>query len=217
MHLHFLTLKRQANFLKERIYRSIIRDSFSQVKNEWVLHLGLPDGGEKYLQLSCHPRYPFAVLSYSIKRQKNSTTVMEESLNQKTTNLQIIPGERIIRMDFENTNLKLMINLFTTNSNFFIVNDDNLIINSFKKSKTLIETTYSIPDSTQTDISAITSSQLLKMIRSNSEKSLLPFLKKNFFHLNQTVLNEIFFRLEIPRNTSSEKLQDEHIIKLYDE
>ena len=215
MHLHFLTLKRQADFLQERISSAVIQDSFTQTKNEWILQLDLPDGNEKYLQLSCHPRFPFIILNDSIKWQKNSTTVMEELLGLKISNLKIIPGERIIRMHFENTDLRLIIHFFTTNSNFFIVNEGDLIINSFKKSKALKETAYSIPESIQTDISSISSSQLIKVIRSNSERSLLPFLKKNFLHLNQTVLNEIFFRLEIPKNTSSEKLEDKDLIKLY--
>lgn len=217
MHLHFLTLKRQTNFLKEKISGAIIHDSFTQVKNEWILQLDLPDGDEKYLQLSCHPRFPFVILNESIKRQKNSTSVMELLLKLKIKDFDIIPGERILRIDFENSDLKLLIHLFTTNSNFFIVDKSNRIVNSFKKNKALKQTAYSIPDSIQNDIFSISTSQFLKLIKSTSEESLLTFLKKNFYHLNQTVLNEIFFRLDISKNAPIEKLEDNQLKKIYTE
>lgn len=217
MHLHFLTLKRQANYLKKNISGAFILNSFTQVKNEWILQLVLPDDNEKFLQLSCHPHFPFVILNDSIKKQKNSTIVMEELQNLKINDLKIVPGERIFRMDFEKSDLRLMIHLFTTNSNSFIVNRDNLIINSFKKSKVFKETTHKIPDSIQTDICSISHSQFLKIVKNKSEISLLPFLKRNFYHLNQTVLNEIFFRLEIPKSASIEKLEDDQLKTIHAE
>jgi len=215
MHLHFLTLKRQTDFLEERITDATIQDSFTQVKNEWILHLLLPDKKQSFLQLSCHPRFPFMIINDSIKRQKNSTTVMSELLESKIRDLQIVSGERILEMAFDKTGQKLMLHLFTTNSNFFLVDQYSLIINSFKKSKSLKRTTYSIPVSSRLDISAITSSEFAEMARRESEKKLLSFLKKKFFHLNQTVINELFFRWGTPHDALIQNLESDQLAKLH--
>ncbi|NIT99812.1 MAG: hypothetical protein GWN01_02360, partial [Nitrosopumilaceae archaeon] len=170
--------------MRTRIVGTAIQNSFTQVKNEWILHLVSPQGEEIFLQLSCHPRFPFVILNDSIKRQQNSTTVLEELLALRISDLQIMPGERILRMDFDDSELKLIIHLFTSNSNFFIVGKNHLIINSFKKSKALKQTTYSVPENSQADITSLSSSQFLEMVESDAEKALAKFLKKSFFQLN---------------------------------
>lgn len=148
------------------------------------------------------------VLNDSIKRQKDSTKVMEELIGLTIADLQILPGERILRMDFDQVDLKLIIHLFSTNSNFFIVDQSNVIINSFKKRKALAQTCYFFPKSTQIDITAIPPSQFMGMVKAHTDKPLAAILKKNFFHLNQTIMNELLFRLNMPADTCIEDIQD---------
>ncbi len=174
-----------------------------------------PQGEEIFLQLSCHPRFPFVILNDSIKRQQNSTTVLEELLALRISDLQIMPGERILRMDFDDSELKLIIHLFTSNSNFFIVGKNHLIINSFKKSKALKQTTYSVPENSQVDITSLSSSQFSEMVKSDAEKPLSKFLKKNFFHLNQTVTSELLYWLKIPMDAAIKNLENGQLAKLH--
>lgn len=215
MHLHFLTLKRQTDFLREKIASASIQDSFTQVKNEWILHLLLPEKEEFFLQLSCHPRFPFIIINDSIKRQKNSTVVMEELPGSVITDLQIVPGERILEMTFDKTGQKLMLHFFTTNSNFFLIDQSRSIINSFKKSKSLKGTTYSIPESSRLDISALSSSEFTEMAKRDSEKKLLSLLKKSFFHVNQTVAHELLFRQGISPDAVIQNLTSDQLAKLH--
>ncbi|HQU73003.1 MAG TPA: hypothetical protein PLG66_11945, partial [Calditrichia bacterium] len=64
MHLHYLTLERQAAFLAARLRGSNIRDSFTQRKNEWVITLDVPGSAEPaFLLLGCDGQYPFVLLS----------------------------------------------------------------------------------------------------------------------------------------------------------
>lgn len=215
MHLHFLTLKRQTDFLAERIAGTTVLDSFTQVKNEWVLHFLLPNQDESFLQLSCHPRFPFVIINDSIRRQKNSTIVMEELLQTRITDLRIVRGERIFEMTLDASGKKLVLHLFAANSNFFLINSSGSIINSFKKSKSLKGTTYSIPESTRLDISVTTSSQFTEMTTGEPGTQLLSFLKKNFFQFNQTVARELLFRRGIPHNALIQDIPSEQISGLH--
>lgn len=217
MHNHHLTLEHQAGFIRERITGATIQDSFTQVKNEWILHLSYPDNEESYLHLSCHAHFPFIVMTDSIRREKNSTTVMEELLQLKIADLRIVPGERILEMTFHRTRQSLMIHLFTTNSNFFLIDESRRIINSFKKSKSLKGTTYSIPESTRLDITAIPPSEFAEMAKSESGTQLLRFLKKNFSHFNQTVSNELLFRQGILPDVIIKDLAPDQLMRLHAE
>ena len=212
MHLNFLTLKRQTDFLVERIEGATIQDSFTQVKNEWILELVLPNKEESFLQLCCHPRFPYTILNRSIKRHGNSATVMEELLQSTITQLQIVPGERVLEIILGRTGQRLIMHLFTTNSNFFLVNESSRIINSFKKSKSLQGTTYSIPGSTRLDISAITSAGFAEMAMGELGTQFLNFLKKNFFHFNQTVSLEVLFRQKIARDIHIRDLASDQLM-----
>jgi len=214
MQLNYLTLKRQTDYLKSRIIGARILDSFTQAKNEWLLHLHIPGGKQSFLQLSSHPRFPFIIFNESINKQKLSTKVMEQLQDAQISSLTIIPGDRIIRMEFDASDLQLMIQLFSTNSNFLIV-ENNHIINSFKKGKSLILGEYSIPESTQTDISALSQSQFEEMAKENAEKTVPSFLKKHFYHLNKTVVSELLFRLEISNNITINDLEKDQINQLH--
>lgn len=214
MQLHYLTLKRQTDYLKTRIIGAQILDSFTQVKNEWLLHLQLPGGDQTFLQLSSHPRFPFIILNESIKKQKLSTAVMEQLLNAEISDLRIISGERIIRMEFESAGFHLMIHLFSTNSNFLIV-ENNRIVNSFKKSKNLMQQGYAVPETTQADITSLSKSQFEKVLKENAEKPLAASLKNNFYHLNKTIVAEVFFRLGISHKILIKDVKDDQINQLH--
>lgn len=199
----------------ETIEGAVIRDSFTQVKNELVLQLTLPNKESSFLQLSCHPRFPFVVINDSIKRQRNSTTVLEELLQSGISRLRIIPGERILEMTLDKTGQRLMIHLFTTNSNFFLIDESSRIVNSFKKSKSLKGTTYSIPENNRFDITTITSSQFAEGGKQESGTQLSTFLKKNFFHFNQTVLRELFFRQQIASDILIKDFSHNELMGIY--
>jgi predicted ribosome quality control (RQC) complex YloA/Tae2 family protein len=215
MHLHFITLKRQTDFLLETIAGAVIRDSFTQVKNEWVLRLALPNEENSFLQLSCHPRFPFVVTNESINRQRNSTTVLGELLGSRISRLRIIPGERILETLLDKRGQRLVIHLFTTNSNFFLIDESSRIVNCFKKSKALKGMTYSIPENNRFDITAITSTQFAEKAKQESQIQLSIFLKKNFFHFNQTVLRELFFRHRTVSDTLIKDLSSDQLRGIY--
>ena len=215
MHLNFLTLKRQSHFLGTRAAGAKIHESFTQVKNEWILRLLSRDEDELFLQLSCHPRYPFIIINNSITRQQNSTTVMGGVAGLRIKDLTTIPGERILKMTFVESKMALMIHMFTTNSNFFLIDENGSTINSFKKSKSLKGKGYSIPESSRLDISAIPLSEFIEIAQREPEEQLAGFLKSTFFHLSQTVIRELFFRLDIPGNAIIQSLTTDQMENLY--
>lgn len=140
MHLHHLTLQRQTEFLRDQISGAKIIDSFTQVKNEWVIALE-----EGCLQLSCDGQYPYIIHLEQCHRGKNSTEVMSEIIGLRIADLHLLPGERIIEISFENSEMILLLQFFTARTNFFLLDQERQILNAFKGQRKYIGQAFELP------------------------------------------------------------------------
>jgi hypothetical protein len=215
MNLYHVTLSRQAAFLRSKLSNAIIRKSFTQVKNELIISVEKPDKKNTYLQLTCNPNLPFILYNENIERQQNSTSVLNEIDNLKIIDVQMVPGDRIIIFKFNESKLQLYIQLFTNRSNFFVIDENQQITNSFKQQRKYVGRQIEIPSAKYVDLTKINSSDFIKTVEKNPDQKLSEVLKRKFQGLNQTILNEIFFRLEIEKDDLVNSFSDSRLTEIY--
>jgi predicted ribosome quality control (RQC) complex YloA/Tae2 family protein len=196
MHLHYLTLHRQTEFLRGKILGARIVDSYTQVKNEWVIALQSAEAETGFLQLSCDGLYPYLIFLEQRFRGKNSATVMEEIFGNKITQMQLLPGERIIQIQFENSAMILLLQFFTARTNFFLLDKDFSIINAFKGQRQHLGKVYQLPPGKKIDPAAIPLNELIRILQTNPEEPLRKALRQ-FQYMTRPVIEEIFFRSQI--------------------
>lgn len=200
MHLHYLTLQRQTEFLRDKILGAKIVDSYTQVKNEWVITL--EEGG--CLQLSCDGQYPYIIFLEQGHRGKNSTEVMSEIIGLRIADLRLLPGERIIEISFENSEMVLLLQFFTARTNFFLLDPERHILNAFKGQRKYIGKTFELPaGQNQIDPAKISLVELVEILQTNPEEPLRKALRQ-LQYMTRPVVTEILFR---------SKLADEILIK----
>ncbi len=198
MHLHYLTLTRQAAFLNEILRDREIVASYTQRRNEWMLICGGPGREEGCLQLSCDARFPYALWQAHPRRSKISTDVLSEIVGKKIAAVEMIPGERIMKLQFQQTDRLLMLQFFTGHSNFFLIDDTQTIHNSFKAAKKFVGEKFAIPPAPdQLDPFSLTASDF-QVFLAGQEKGTVETLLKQFRFLNRTVIREVLFRCQIP-------------------
>lgn len=209
MHLHYITLLRQVEFLRPKITGTVIADSYSQNKNEWVI--ALPGGG---LQLSCDAQFPFILWTEQRHRAKNSTEVLDSLIGLQINDIALMPGERIIKITFAESPHTLIIKLFTAGSNFFIVDESGTIVNSFKNARKFTGEPFAVPPSDQLDPEAIERDEFHELLN-RQRKDSFPQILRRFSYLTRPVIRELLFRCEIPEKLITGDATEEQLLALW--
>lgn len=206
MHLHHLTLQRQTEFLRDTILSAKIVDSFTQIKNEWVIALE-----EGCLQLSCDGQYPYIIYLEQCNRGKNSTEVMSEIIGLRIADLRLLPGERIIEISFDDSETLLLLQFFTARTNFFLLDTERQILNAFKGQRKYIGQTFELPaGQNYIDPSEISLAELIQMLQTNPEDTLRKALRQ-LQYMTRPVVEEILFRSAFEDETLIKDLTDDQI------
>lgn len=190
MELHYLTLKRQSEFLRDVLTDAEIHSSYTQKKNEQIIQLKTTRNESAELLLSADAQYPFIIMKSASRRVRNSTDVMLEIVGQIFSNVEIVPNERIIICYFHKNRFKLYLQFFRNQSNFFIVDEHNVILNAFKNRKKHISKKFSIKPSTS--VNPLNND--LEFFRERFYTSEIPvklFLQKQVLFLTQEIITEI--------------------------
>jgi predicted ribosome quality control (RQC) complex YloA/Tae2 family protein len=211
MHLHYLTLQRQTEFLRDIITGAKILDSYTQVKNEWVIALHSAGAERGFLQLSCDGQYPYIVFLEQRFRGKNSATVMEEIIGKKITEIRLLPGERIIEILFEDSEIILLLQFFTARTNFFLLDKDFCIFNAFKGQRKFVGDTFELPPGQERiDPAEISLNEQIQTICKYPEDTLIQTLRR-FQYMTRPLVEEVLFRSGIAGETLIGDLQNGQI------
>ncbi len=215
MHLHYWTLKRQVEYLQPIVEGSRVRQSFTQIKNEWIIEIETPRGGDYFLECRCDPQFSYFILSPRKRRRAPSTEVMEEIVGAIITRLQMTPQERIITIDFHHGKWSLYLQYFTLNTNFFLVQPNGHIVNSFKKRKKWIGTLFQIPTNQRVDPLRMSAEGFLQLARRQKAQPLAVWLKTHFVYLTTPVIEELLFRASLNPSVSTGELSEDQAIALH--
>ncbi len=193
MHLHYLTLKRQTEFLNGILPGCIIADSFTQRKNEWLIVVSNPNQWSGNLLLSSDGQFPAVLWLDQQRRGKNSTTVMAELLGKRISSIRILPFERVIKLLFDASEMALIGQFFTGRSNFFLVDENDLILNSFKAGRKHIGEKYEIARNDLLDPFDLSRDAFLAFFETDKKLPVSQVLKRVQM-LTRPVIREILFR-----------------------
>ncbi len=210
MHLHHLTLQRQTEYLRTEITGAQIADSYTQLKNEWIIVLGRGGEEDGCLQLGCDAQYPYILLSEHSRRGKNSTTVMEELPGLIIADIHLLPGERIIEIRFERSENILLLQFFTAHTNFFLLDKDRRILNSFKAQRKNLGNLYLLPQEQQIDTERLAPGELAAILRNFPQERLKKALQK-FQFMTRPVIQEACFRARLSDESLINALSDQQI------
>lgn len=197
MHLHYLTLQRQVKFLRSMVLQHTISESYTQRKNEWIIGLEQNGQGSGYLQLSCDAQFPYILFMEHNRRAKNSTDVMPHLIGRKIRDINLLPGERIVTIHFEDDLSELFLQFFTTRSNFFLLDKQSLIVDAFKSRKKFAGEPFQIPAHASQDLAELAPEAVLAALKAKSDLPLAKGLKQ-FQYMTGTAIQETLHRSGIP-------------------
>ncbi len=217
MHLHYLTLRRQVEFLSAHLQDGKISASYTQTKNEQILDIVLPQGQVRQLRLSADANYPYILSREPGKRAKNSTDVLASLIGKQIQSISIRPGDRVISFHFKNSDIRFVVQLFRNNSNFFIVDEKGFIREAFKKKKKYSGQPYQPKSSGLIDPEEIKPDEFIQIIKNMDDAPLSYVLKIKFLYLTSTLVHEILYRCGLKPETFTRKLSTEQLLMVFQE
>ena len=215
MHLHYFTLSRQSDFLHPLLSGSVITDSYTQRKNEWVIALSRTGQEAGVLQLCCDGQFPYILHLDHSRRGDNSTGVMEELVGWEIAGIGILPGERIIEITFRGREERLLLQFFTARSNFFLIDGAGDVINAFKNARAHIGKGYQLAERRLPDPFEMPPGNFTAVLQSASGDTIGKALK-GFQYLSKPLIRELCFRCELAPETPVSALSGAQIALLAD-
>ncbi len=217
MHLHYFTLMRQVNTIRHRIGGATITESFTQVKNEWVIKL--EKGGQEplYLQLSTDPHYGYFLWHTQVHRRANSTNIFPQLLGAIIDSIALVEGERIIHITFQGSNRQLYLQYFPLNINFFLTQPDQTIEGAFKHNQQWVNKPFRIPENSRLDPMTISEQHWDQVLTQHPTHPIGNLLKQKFRYMTRPVLTELFARLPFNEETTPEALSSNDQALIFNE
>lgn len=200
MELHHFTLQRQVKILRKKILGSTIEASFTQKKNEQILHFKNATGKFIEVVLSTAPEYPFLIFRDPSKRSKNSTDVMPELIGQKIQGISLLSGERVVVLDFQNKSFSLYLQFFRNKTNFFFVRKHREIMSAFKKNKKYSGTYFQMKPNVLWDPMNLNSNLFVNNVKEHQRLPLDHILRRYFLYLTPIMIQEIAIRSKLQLN-----------------
>jgi predicted ribosome quality control (RQC) complex YloA/Tae2 family protein len=212
MYKNYFYLFRCIGELEKLITGRKIYEPYSQEKDKLFLRIPLEGNVDFHLVISVNPQRPFITIrNQHHKAKKNTMSFYEKFLPSKILSVTIAEGDRIIKIELENSSL--LISFRGSNSNIYMV-DPNSQLFPFKKnnSNELKSTSDEISGITFTN-SLTWISQLLGDRVDQSSLKKLPFIGKE-------IIRELEFHQDISKHSVLKIIREivsEPIAVYYDE
>jgi predicted ribosome quality control (RQC) complex YloA/Tae2 family protein len=162
---NFYILFHLASYLKKNLPGKSIADIYSQEKNKIIFSFG-----NSFLEFSVENKLPYLVLKDNQERaHKNSVTLFAQLIGQTVSDVSLFGNDRIICFSLSG-GYRLLFIFIPTKYNLLLVSEDNQIIDSFKKIKTVQLTEY-LKTKVYPMKKASTSSEYIQMNYPKTDKS----------------------------------------------
>lgn len=133
MHAHYLTIKRQVDFLRRKVVGRSIVASFTFRRNEWVVVIEDDAGEKSALQFSADSQYPHVVWLEKPPAARRQVSVMNSVIGKVLADVEILPDDRVVRFSFRDSPLLLTARFFGAKTNFLLLDSDGGLQESFKR------------------------------------------------------------------------------------
>jgi predicted ribosome quality control (RQC) complex YloA/Tae2 family protein len=214
---NYYTLRHIAIQLNQQLKGWVVREAFSQNKNELILAFEAPSGksgqvGREFLIVSCAPSENCVYLSESFARAKrNSIDLFPQILGLTVRSVSIHEGDRQIALQTE-SGVRLVIQMFGSRANVLLVENNDEISDSFLRSR---ETTGQKLTEPVKRESVADAESFRRQLRELGEMSIGVALKKFFPRFGGMLLTELLHRAGIARSETVDRLSDDEIQRLF--
>lgn len=217
---HFITLQVLADELNKILKDGIIQDAFTQQKGELLINIK-KDLQYNTLSVSINPQLNFMFVREQIPRaKKNSVTVFKEIKNDEIKRISSHLFERIIKIDLK-SGLQLLFHLFgTASSNVFLIDQNKIIINTFKNTKEYVNKEYSKAyKEIEVDYDHLIAdfNTFKEIFLKDKDKTTYNALKSTFTFLGSTITREVLHRAGVEDKVHIDKISIEDCKGIFQE
>jgi len=211
---NYYTLRFLAVDLNSRLQQCPIEDSYCQNKNELLLSVRHGDVLQT-LVISCEPSMNFLFLRGEVHRaKKNSIDVFRTLPGRFIRSVSIQPADRELCLHLSG-DMQLVVRLFGPKSNVLLVNENDVVVDSFLNAKELRGTTV-LHRAAGARSSPRNTSEFLTHVRSIGSIALPAVLKKTFPLMNTILIREACVRSRVGEHHVVAELSDEDLTRLFD-
>ncbi|TRZ64774.1 DUF814 domain-containing protein [bacterium] len=164
---NFFILKELVKYFNASCQNSVIIDIFSQEKGKLVFHIK-PDNANSdlFLEISCLKQLPYITLKDNFQKAKKNVTSLFTALESSSIkSLELYENDRIVKINLL-CDYELFYTAISQKLNILLISN-NIIINSFKNSVSLIGTTLEEFLSIKSDKSASNDNRIKNYIYTN--------------------------------------------------
>jgi len=212
VHRNFFLFEHQARYLADKLTGSTILQVFTFRKNEIVLHFENP---ACYFHISIDLNHPYFLDGNVHKIRKPKFQLFEQLNGQKINSFIIIPFDKLLYIHTDDLRLEAF--FFGKKPNIYLYDNNNLQIDFFKEKQSSEQL---FPQRSLLDFRNVDANTLTGLINAEPNQKLNFFIKRHFYAINNTILNEISFRLNIPLDSCLKdfsKTQTERLAEVFDE
>ncbi len=210
MHKNYFLFERLLKEIKPQILGRTIAQPFTYQKDEVVL----PLQNDTFLRVSVSADHPYVLLLPQKNIRQPSLEIFPEIAGRIVLDLRLKPFDKHVILELEGGYF-LEALFYAPYFNVFLFDSQRRLINTFKDKNTY-PTEVSSPEMPGLVISALETDVLGTLLAQNKAETLDTFFKKHFVALNNVLLNEIFFRLQLHKTQTIERLSSadlERVVK----
>lgn len=211
---HYRTLQALARTFDERLRDAIIREIFSQQRNELLLHCAAGSNAWTVC-ISCDPKLSYIFLRDPIARaKKNSVDLFPDATHKTIEGISVHEADRIFQIKLEDQSTLSFLPHGMT-ANVLLINEGKMIIDAFKRKKTLVGKMFEMTRTDSTleiadDVEAFKSA-----LEEKEAKTVFTALKSLFPALGSTLSREVLHRSRVNETTPVSELSPDEIAHTY--
>ena len=210
---NYYTLRIIAHDLDRQLAGSKIGEIFCQSKNELTLVFDAK-GTTPALIVSCEPSENFIFCRSDVHRaKKNSVDVFRAAWQENINGIEIHPADRELTIHC-GLNRRILIQLFGSKANVLLVDDRNIVADSFLKSKELVGTKHE-PRPAEASRSLLTLEEFSTQLRSIGSVVVPAALRKQIPLFGSILVREACFRARVGEQRLVAELSDGDIQEVF--
>ncbi len=218
--VHYFTLNAFIQELQPVLQNNIIVESFTQTKDELIITLtkNLDVKTCKSLCISLKSRFNYIVLRDQIKRaSRNTVGIFNDIVGGTLQQLSIYPTDRTIILKLDSGN-RIFIQLYNTeSSNIILVDENNTILETFKRNKELHGRLFTIQSRELNNYLVTDVQQFIQNVMTPTDVAILTGLRKLFPLLGSVYVREILHRAKILESTLIKNLNLDELTVVHSE
>ncbi len=202
---NYYTLRHIALDLHRRLKNLLITELFTQNKNELIIRCE-DETGNVHVVVSCEPVRNFTLLRETFHRaKKNSVDLFKKLSGARVLEVSIHPNDREITIRTD-TRHRLLLQMFGSKANVLLVDENNMIADSFLKPKQFIGKQFE--ESRASAIPPLDLNGLEQKLKEHSQVSVFAALKELYPTLGNVLIHKILFRSTVDEERLIGNLSD---------